>query len=171
MPSACTETRHMTSRLGFKFPTTYVGGSNSPPLMHGDQIPHPREGKAVKCPGGGGGGMLKFRFDRYITPSCVCHHHPHSCCYPWEHPFSIVHLHVLTDLSCCYLSTDKFTVLSYLLRLFSNLIHALVISAFPIPLPPHPELIIIMISFRSYCPYHQCLASRFIFNARITEKR
>ena len=34
---ARTETRHMTS--------------NSPPLMHGDQIAHPREGKAVKCPG------------------------------------------------------------------------------------------------------------------------
>ena len=33
-------------------------GSNFPPLMHGDQIPHPREGKGVKYPGyarGGGG--------------------------------------------------------------------------------------------------------------------
>ena len=47
--------------------------------MHGDQIPHPledcdyqfpspQEGKGVKCPmGGGGGGLLKLRFDRSIT--------------------------------------------------------------------------------------------------------
>ena len=26
-------------------------GSNSPPLMHDDQIPHPREGKGRKMPG------------------------------------------------------------------------------------------------------------------------
>ena len=37
-------------------------GSNSPPLMYGDQIPHPQQGKGVKClgfarkKGGGGGG-------------------------------------------------------------------------------------------------------------------
>ena len=44
-------------------------GSNSPPLMHDDQIPHPREGKGCQmpgvCPGGGGG--FKLRFDRYIN--------------------------------------------------------------------------------------------------------
>ena len=28
-----------------------AGVQNPPPLMHGDQIPHPREGKGVKCPG------------------------------------------------------------------------------------------------------------------------
>ena len=54
----------MTSRLG----------SNSSPLMHGDQISHPREGKGGQIPGVCrvcwamlGGGMLKLRFDRYIT--------------------------------------------------------------------------------------------------------
>ena len=34
------------------------------------KFPPPRDGKAVKCPGSapwGGGGMLKLRFDRYIT--------------------------------------------------------------------------------------------------------
>ena len=36
------------------------------------QFPPPREGKGVKCPGNaqGGGGMLKLRFDRYIS-GCV----------------------------------------------------------------------------------------------------
>ena len=55
--------------------------SNSPPLTHGDQIPHPvledsdnqipsSPGKRCQMPGvclGGRGGMLKLRFDRYIT--------------------------------------------------------------------------------------------------------
>ena len=42
-----TETRHMTSRLGFKFP--------SPGRQRGQMA--------------GGGGMLKLRFDQYITYS------------------------------------------------------------------------------------------------------
>ena len=56
------------------------GSSNSPPLTHGDQIPHPledsdnqfpppRDGKGLKCPQyarRGGGGMLKLRFDRSL---------------------------------------------------------------------------------------------------------
>ena len=64
---------HMRSRVQFKY---------SPPLTHGDQIPHPlledsdnqipsSPGKRCQMPGGclgaGGGGMLKLRFDRYIT--------------------------------------------------------------------------------------------------------
>ena len=45
-------------------------GLNSPPLMHDDQIPHPREGKGRQMPGVcPGGGMLKLRFDRYIITS------------------------------------------------------------------------------------------------------
>ena len=54
--------------------------SNSPPLTHGDQIPHPLEDSPNQIPSsparqrcqmpgvcpGGGGGMLKLRFDRYI---------------------------------------------------------------------------------------------------------
>ena len=56
--------------------------SNSPPLTHGDQIPHPLEDSDNQipsspgrqrcqmpgvCPGvGGGGGVLKLRFGRYI---------------------------------------------------------------------------------------------------------
>ena len=58
--------------------------SNSPPLKHGDQISQPLEDSGNQIPsspgrqkcqmpgvcprGGGGGGMLKLRFDRYITP-------------------------------------------------------------------------------------------------------
>ena len=54
--------------------------SNSPPLTHGDQIPHPlktliikfpppRDGKGAKCLGYAwwGGGLLKLRFGRYIV--------------------------------------------------------------------------------------------------------
>ena len=59
--------------------------SNSPPLKHGDQIPHPLEDSDNQIPAspgrqrcqmpgvcpGGGGGMLKLRFDRYITKKAV----------------------------------------------------------------------------------------------------
>ena len=58
--------------------------SNSPPLTHRDQIPHPLEDSDNQIPsspgwqrcqmpevcwggGGAGVGMLKLRFDRYIT--------------------------------------------------------------------------------------------------------
>ena len=56
--------------------------SNPPPLKHGDQIPHPLENSDNQipsspgrqrcqmpgvCPGRGGEGMLKLRFDRYIN--------------------------------------------------------------------------------------------------------
>ena len=51
MPHASSKTRHMTLRLEYEFSTTW-------------------EGKGVKYPGfareGGGGGVLKLRFDRYI---------------------------------------------------------------------------------------------------------
>ena len=59
----------MKSRVQFKFPTPKAWGSNFPPpgktLMI--KFPPPWDGKDVKCPGAGGGGMLKLRFDRYIT--------------------------------------------------------------------------------------------------------
>ena len=55
-PCVRTETRHMTSRLGIKFPTPYAWGSNSPP-----------PGKLKRSNARGmPGGMLKLRFDRYI---------------------------------------------------------------------------------------------------------
>ena len=54
--------------------------SNSPPLTHGDQIPHPLEDSDNQIPSfpgrqrcqmpgvcPGGGGILKLRFDQYIT--------------------------------------------------------------------------------------------------------
>ena len=52
--------------------------SNSPPLTHGDQIPHPLEDSDNEIPSSPGrqrfqmpgvclGGMLKLRFDRYIS--------------------------------------------------------------------------------------------------------
>ena len=64
--------------------------SNSPPLKHGDQIPHLLEDsdnqipfspgrQRCQMPGvcpGGGGGMLKFRFDRYISRFCLCEGFP-----------------------------------------------------------------------------------------------
>ena len=37
------------------------------PLCMGIKISHPRKGKGVKCPGYARGGLLKLRFDRYIT--------------------------------------------------------------------------------------------------------
>ena len=59
---------------------TWNGGcsSNSPPLTHGDQILHPPENSDNQIPSSPGwqrcqmpgvcpGGMLKLRFDRYIT--------------------------------------------------------------------------------------------------------
>ena len=62
---------HMKSRVQFKFPTPNAWGSNSPPPWKTliIKFPPPRDGKGVKCPGewgGGGGGVLKLRFDRYI---------------------------------------------------------------------------------------------------------
>ena len=54
----------MKSRVQFKFPTPWKT------LII--KFPPPRDGKSVKCPGyarGGGGGMLKLRFDRYISSS------------------------------------------------------------------------------------------------------
>ena len=70
--------RHVKSAQRFRMNGDY--GSNSPSPSHGVQIPHPwktliikfpppRDNKDVKCPGcaPGGGGMLKLRFDRYIT--------------------------------------------------------------------------------------------------------
>ena len=45
---------HMKSRVQFKFPTPNAWGSNSPSNARG-------------FPRGGGGGMLKLWFDRYIT--------------------------------------------------------------------------------------------------------
>ena len=48
------------------FPTPPIFWGKSP----GDEVAPPQDGKGVKCPGyawgGGGGGMLKLRFDRYI---------------------------------------------------------------------------------------------------------
>ena len=67
--------------------TWNCGCTNSPPLTHGDQIPHPLEdsyNQIPSCPGGqrcqmhgvcpgGGGGMLKLRFDRYINRAWKVH--------------------------------------------------------------------------------------------------
>ena len=66
MPRARNKTRHMTSRLGFKFPTLYAWVSNS--LSPGKQW---RQVPGI-CPGswGEGGGVLKLRFDRYISVQC-----------------------------------------------------------------------------------------------------
>ena len=53
----------MTSRLGFKFPTPYVWGSNSPSLPedHDYQIPFSPGSQRGQmpgvCPGGGGGAV------------------------------------------------------------------------------------------------------------------
>ena len=51
--------------MGIKFPTPWKT------LII--KFPHPQDGKGVKCPGyargggGGGEGMLKLRFDQYIS--------------------------------------------------------------------------------------------------------
>ena len=45
--------------MGIKFPTPWKT------LVI--KFPPPRDGKSVKCPGYARGGMLKLRFDQYIT--------------------------------------------------------------------------------------------------------
>ena len=45
--------------MGIKFPTSWKT------LII--KFPPPRDGKGVKCPGYARGGMLKLRFDRYIS--------------------------------------------------------------------------------------------------------
>ena len=51
--------------MGIKFPTPWKT------LII--KFPPPRDGKGVKCPGyaRGGGGMLKLRFDRYISSTLL----------------------------------------------------------------------------------------------------
>ena len=70
----------MIARHAIDFTWNRGCGSNSPPLTHGDQIPQPLEDSAYQIPSSlgrkrcqmpgvcpGGEGMLKLRFDRYIT--------------------------------------------------------------------------------------------------------
>ena len=71
---------YMIARHAKDFTRNRGCSSNPPPLKHGDQIPHPLEDSDNQIPSspgrqrcqmpgvcpGGGGGMLKLRFDRYI---------------------------------------------------------------------------------------------------------